>query len=100
MTLSKEHATAEVRAPGRGGWARFFALELLDNRYPSLHGLRVLAIISVLQLHVTVIYGAFSDIRIDSAWAEKSRRIFFGMEPLLHPAAGSSSGPSFSGLWM
>ena len=34
----------------RPAWRRFFELELLDNRYPALHGLRVLAILAVVQL--------------------------------------------------
>ena len=37
------------------------SLELLDNRYPSLHGLRVLAIVSVVQFHVTWILAGAPD---------------------------------------
>ena len=36
---------------------RLFGLDLLDNRYPQLHGLRVLAIVSVVQYHVTSIFA-------------------------------------------
>ena len=35
---------------------RFFALDLLDNRYAVLHGMRVVAILSVVQYHVTTIF--------------------------------------------
>lgn len=61
-------------------WRSFFALDLLDNRHPSLHGLRVLAIVSVLQFHVTAIYTQESGIRLDRRWAEGSMTIFFGMD--------------------
>lgn len=59
---------------------RFFELELLDNRYPSLHGIRVLAIISVVQFHVTWIFAAEQGIWIDPDFAMKSLTIFFGMD--------------------
>ena len=35
---------------------KFFALDLLDNRYSALHGMRVVAILSVVQYHVTTIF--------------------------------------------
>jgi len=63
-----------------GGWRSFFALDLLDNRHASLHGLRVLAIVSVLQYHVTAIYTQEAGIKLDSRWAESSMTIFFGMD--------------------
>lgn len=59
---------------------RFLELELLDNRYPSLHGLRVLAIVSVVQFHVTWIFAAEQGIRIDRQFAKSSLTIFFGMD--------------------
>ena len=42
---------------------RFLSLELLDNRYPSLHGLRVIAIVSVVQFHVTWIFAGEQGIK-------------------------------------
>jgi peptidoglycan/LPS O-acetylase OafA/YrhL len=59
---------------------RALALELLDNRYPSLHGLRVIAIISVVQFHVTWIFAGEQGIRIDSEWTASSLTVFFGMD--------------------
>jgi peptidoglycan/LPS O-acetylase OafA/YrhL len=67
-------------APARARWTSFFALDLLDNRHPSLHGLRVLAIVSVLQYHVTAIYTQESGIKMDRRWADGSMTIFFGMD--------------------
>jgi peptidoglycan/LPS O-acetylase OafA/YrhL len=58
----------------------FFALDLLDNRHPTLHGLRVLAIVSVLQFHVTAIYTQEAGIKLDKQWSESSMAIFFGMD--------------------
>jgi peptidoglycan/LPS O-acetylase OafA/YrhL len=63
---------------------RFFSLELLDNRYPALHGMRVLAILSVLQIHVTyILSGDFVGKRndyLDGRWIKESYWIFFGMD--------------------
>ncbi len=59
---------------------RFFSLDLLDNRYPQLHGLRVLAIISVVQFHVTSIFAYEQSIRLDRDWVISSTAIFFGMD--------------------
>jgi peptidoglycan/LPS O-acetylase OafA/YrhL len=59
---------------------RFFALELLDNRYPHLHGLRVLAIVSVVQFHVTSIFALEQSIRLDRDWVLSSLAVFFGMD--------------------
>jgi peptidoglycan/LPS O-acetylase OafA/YrhL len=55
-------------------------VELLDNRYPSLHGLRVIAIVSVIQLHVTMFLEPRHDLVVDLAWVEASRSVFFGMD--------------------
>jgi len=55
-------------------------LELLDNRYPSLHGLRVLAIVSVVQFHVTWIFAGEQGIRIDNDFTASSLTVFFGMD--------------------
>ena len=57
-----------------------FALELLDNRYPSLHGLRVLAIVSVVQFHVTWIFAGEQGIRLDRDFTASSLTVFFGMD--------------------
>jgi peptidoglycan/LPS O-acetylase OafA/YrhL len=59
---------------------RFFALELLDNRYPQLHGIRVFAIISVVQFHVTSIFALEQSIRLDHDWVMSSLAVFFGMD--------------------
>lgn len=59
---------------------RFFALDLLDNRYPQLHGLRVFAIISVVQFHVTSIFALEQSIRLDRDWVVSSLAVFFGMD--------------------
>jgi peptidoglycan/LPS O-acetylase OafA/YrhL len=56
------------------------SLELLDNRYPSLHGLRVLAIISVVQFHVTWIFAGEQGIRLDRDFTASSLTVFFGMD--------------------
>ena len=59
---------------------KFLELELLDNRYPSLHGIRVLAIVSVVQFHVTWIFAAEQGIRIDPQFVTSSLTVFFGMD--------------------
>jgi peptidoglycan/LPS O-acetylase OafA/YrhL len=56
------------------------SLELLDNRYPSLHGLRVLAIVSVVQFHVTWIFAGEQGIRLDRDFTASSLTVFFGMD--------------------
>ena len=56
------------------------SLELLDNRYPSLHGLRVLAIVSVVQFHVTWIFAGEQGIRLDPDFTASSLTVFFGMD--------------------
>ncbi len=71
--------TPSASAP-KSRWREFFALDLLDNRHPSLHGLRVLAIVSVLQFHITAIYTQESGIRLDRKFSEGSMTIFFGMD--------------------
>jgi peptidoglycan/LPS O-acetylase OafA/YrhL len=59
------------------GW---LGLELLDNRYPCLHGMRVVAIISVVQYHVTTILTLEERLPLDRSWATTSMSIFFGMD--------------------
>lgn len=58
----------------------FFGLDLLDNRFPVLHGLRVLGILSVVQFHVTWIFMGEQGIPIDNDFAAASLTVFFGMD--------------------
>ncbi len=60
--------------------SRFLSLELLDNRYPSLHGLRVLGIISVVQWHVSWILWGENDVPLYKPFVDFSTSIFFGMD--------------------
>ena len=70
----------ELRAPDDArGSRRFWSLDLLDDRYPSLHGVRVLAIVSVVQFHVTELLGE-ERLPIDRDWAISSYTVFFGMD--------------------
>jgi peptidoglycan/LPS O-acetylase OafA/YrhL len=69
-----------VSCPAVGSPRSFFDIELLDNRYPSLHGLRVLGIVSVVQYHVTIFLSNTQGISIDPAWVEAARTVFFGMD--------------------
>ena len=59
---------------------RFFELDLLDNRYPALHGMRVLGIVSVVQLHVTSIFTFEEKLPLGPSWTTMSMSIFFGMD--------------------
>jgi peptidoglycan/LPS O-acetylase OafA/YrhL len=58
----------------------FFRLELLDNRYPVLHGLRVLAILSVIQYHLTWILHNEAGVPLDREFVGTSLSVFFGMD--------------------
>lgn len=69
-----------VPAPDPPPRHRFFELELLDNRYPALHGLRVIAILSVLQFHVTWIFAGEQGMTLDGEWVASSLAVFFGMD--------------------
>jgi peptidoglycan/LPS O-acetylase OafA/YrhL len=64
---------------GASALSRFFALELLDNRYPPFHGLRVLAIVSVVQFHVTEVLGVYEKM-LTRDWVASSMTVFFGMD--------------------
>ncbi len=75
MTLSVPIERAEA-PPLRG----FFALDLLDNRFSALHGLRVLAIVSVVAYHVTWIFMGEQGIFLDPAFFAQSLTVFFGMD--------------------
>jgi peptidoglycan/LPS O-acetylase OafA/YrhL len=68
---------AGVKANPRRG---FFDLDLLDNRYPALHGMRVLGIVSVVQLHVTSIFTFEEKLPLGDSWTTTSMSIFFGMD--------------------
>ena len=71
-------------APSQG----FFALDLLDNRFPALHGMRVLGILSVIAYHVTWIFMAEQGILLDEGFFTQSLAIFFGMDrSVLRPGA-------------
>jgi peptidoglycan/LPS O-acetylase OafA/YrhL len=61
-------------------WRRFFALDLLDNRYPALHGLRVIAIVTVVQFHVSWILAGEQGVFIDGTFLDASLTVFFGMD--------------------
>ena len=63
-------------------WLRsFLSVELLDNRYPSLHGLRVLAIVSVVQLLITMFLEHKPGMSPGPGLQrEASKGIFFGMD--------------------
>jgi peptidoglycan/LPS O-acetylase OafA/YrhL len=58
----------------------FFELDLLDNRFPALHGIRVLAIISVVAYHVTWIFHGEQGIVLDQGFFNQSLTVFFGMD--------------------
>jgi len=75
MSLSVPLARSEP-----GSLRRFFALDLLDNRYPALHGMRVVAILSVVQYHVTLNLTFAHDVPLDKGWAAMSMAVFFGMD--------------------
>ncbi len=70
----------EGAAPKPAARPSFWSLELLDNRYPALHGLRMIAIISVVQYHVTWILWGEQGVRFDQGFVDASLSIFFGMD--------------------
>jgi peptidoglycan/LPS O-acetylase OafA/YrhL len=59
---------------------RFLSLEPLDNRYPALHGMRVLAILSVIQYHITGVLGVEPALEIPEALKSASLSVFYGMD--------------------
>jgi peptidoglycan/LPS O-acetylase OafA/YrhL len=73
-------ATSATSATPGPSLARFLELDLLDNRYPALHGLRVLGIVSVVQYHVTWILKGEKNIPFHPDWVAASLSIFFGMD--------------------
>lgn len=50
---------------------------LLANHYPALHGLRVLAILTIVQLHVSIGFRRWG---FPPAWYERSVTLWFGMD--------------------
>ena len=58
---------------------RLLALALLDDRYPALHGARVLAIVGVVQYHVTTILTSEARLPLDVSYGALSMSVFFGM---------------------
>ncbi len=58
---------------------RPFGLHLLANHFPTLHGLRALAVVSVLQIHVTVSLTAVG-LMHDDAFFVRSTSVWFGMD--------------------
>jgi peptidoglycan/LPS O-acetylase OafA/YrhL len=85
MMRGKVTARADQAAPSALPSARpapsaFFALDLLDNRFPALHGMRVIAILTVIAYHVTWIFGAEQGIELDPDFFTQSLTIFFGMD--------------------
>jgi len=79
-TPPKPFAVVDPRPKEKSRLAKFLELELLDNRYPALHGLRFLAIITVVQFHVTWIYAGEQRIILDPDWIGSSLAVFFGMD--------------------
>jgi peptidoglycan/LPS O-acetylase OafA/YrhL len=57
-----------------------FRLTPLANHFPALHGARVLAILSVIQLHVTFELGALGALRGHGQFYDVCQRIFFGVD--------------------
>jgi peptidoglycan/LPS O-acetylase OafA/YrhL len=74
--MSAAAPAAAPTTPTRG----FFSLDLLDNRFPALHGARVIAIISVVAYHVTWIFAGEQGITLDKGFVEQSLTVFFGMD--------------------
>ncbi len=74
---------AAIPAAGRSTLSslrRFLQLDLLDNRFAALHGMRVLAIVSVVQYHVTSIFTYEAKLPVDRNWVATSMSVFFGMD--------------------
>ncbi|HMR05542.1 MAG TPA: acyltransferase [Polyangiaceae bacterium] len=72
--------TAAAVRSGTKRRRRFLQLELLDNRFPALHGMRVLAIVSVVQFHVTWVFAGEQAIPLDRDFVRSSLALFFGMD--------------------
>jgi peptidoglycan/LPS O-acetylase OafA/YrhL len=79
MSASASIDTAGA-TPAKLTLGRFFALDLLDNRFAALHGLRVIAIVSVVAYHVTWIFMGEQGIWLDPRFFAQSLTVFFGMD--------------------
>jgi peptidoglycan/LPS O-acetylase OafA/YrhL len=80
MSAAAPLAAPAALIPQPSAWRRFFSLDLLDNRYPALHGLRVIAIVTVVQFHVTWILAGEQGVYIDGGFLDASLTLFFGMD--------------------
>ncbi|APR87466.1 acyltransferase 3 [Minicystis rosea] len=78
MSAAAPAAAAPVKEPTT--LRSFLALDLLDNRFPALHGIRVLAIISVVAYHVTWIFAGEQGVILDQDFVNQSLNVFFGMD--------------------
>jgi peptidoglycan/LPS O-acetylase OafA/YrhL len=58
----------------------FARLHLLANHFPPLHGLRALAILSVLQFHLTLAFRNGNLLGANEAFTLTSLRVWFGMD--------------------
>lgn len=74
------HAATGPSRDERSAFSRWLDLDLLDNRYPTLHGLRVLAIVTVVQYHVTEVLAFLERLPLSREWVQGSMTIFFGMD--------------------
>ncbi|MBM4358523.1 MAG: acyltransferase [Deltaproteobacteria bacterium] len=79
---ARDPGEARAAQDATSGLRRFFTPNLLANRFPELHGVRLLAILSVQQLHVTSIMRSHGLIRTKGAalFAIRSLSISFGMD--------------------
>jgi peptidoglycan/LPS O-acetylase OafA/YrhL len=80
MSVAVPIESAETTSAKATTLGQFFALDLLDNRFASLHGLRVLAIVSVVAYHVTWIFMGEQRIWLDPTFFAQELTVFFGMD--------------------
>lgn len=57
-----------------------FALSLLPNHYPAIHGLRVLGIVSIIQIHLAFELAARGRLPRDGLLFAATQRVWFGMD--------------------
>lgn len=79
-SLAPEPATPAATAPAERARTPFFALDLLDNRFPALHGMRFIAIVTVVAYHVTWIFMGEQGIELDPLFFAQALTVFFGMD--------------------
>jgi len=58
---------------------KWWQLTQLANHYPPLHGLRVIAVISVVQVHLSFLFG-FAKLEMNPFAHQISQQIWFGMD--------------------